>query len=553
MSRKRPKRAEPKINGRKGTVIVDEAAAIGLTADNDPQDDPNDLSNIKILLKYQASAIALSHEHELLVIEKSRRTGITYGFAADAVLVASPAVGAENVYYIAYNLDMTREFIGYCGDFAKAFNEAATLSDEFLFDDGSEKGIKALRIDFPSGKSIVALSSRPRSLRGMQGKVIIDEAAFHDELKELLKAALALTMWGSHVVVISTHNGDENPFNELITEIREGKRDGAVMRLTLKEAMADGLFKRICLRNGQKWSAEAERQWEAKLRKRYGEDAAEELDVIPSAGSGVYLATAVIQRAMDPGLPVLRLHCPTGFAMREDEERTSFVRDWLQQEVAPLLNTFEADFSTFFGQDFARNGDVSPLAFGQLDNSENLIVRFILEMRDVPFREQEYVLNWIIERVPRFCGGKMDARGNGQSLAEFSQQKWGAGRIEAVMATDNVYLSYMPLLKSRIEDRTIRMPFDDGTKDDLRMVKRVRGIPKIPQGSVRSQADGDKGNKRHGDNAIALMHLVAAANDNVFGPIETASTGEQRGGAGDFTITTTGFGTVARRSFGIGF
>ena len=36
---------------------------------------------------------------------------------------------------------------------------------------------------------------------------MIDEAAFHDDLPELLKAALAFTMWGGVVRVISTHNG----------------------------------------------------------------------------------------------------------------------------------------------------------------------------------------------------------------------------------------------------------------------------------------------------------------------------------------------------------
>lgn len=511
----------------------------------------NSLADVKILLPYQASAIALSAEHILLVIEKSRRTGISYAFAADAVLIASPAKGAENVYYIAYNLDMTREFIGYCGTFAKAFNETASTINEILFDDGSEAGIKALRIDFPSGKSIVALSSKPRSLRGMQGKVIVDEAAFHDDLDELLKAAMALTMWGSHVVIISTHDGADNPFNELINRIREGKTEGHVMRLTLKDALGDGLYKRICLRTGQQWTPEAEAAWEKSLRKRYGEAAGEELDVIPAQGSGVYLTTASIQAAMSHALPVIRLRCPDGFELLPDEQRTAFVRDWLQQEVGPLLPTFDESRGTFFGQDFARSGDVSPLAFGQFDAALNLIVRFILEMRNVPFREQEYILNWILSRVPRFSGGKMDARGNGQALAEFAQQKWGAERVEAVMATDNVYLTYMPLLKARIQDRTIQMPFDEGTKDDLRMIKQVRGIPKIPQRSVESKADGDKG-KRHGDNAIALMNLVAAASDD-FGPIETASTGNQRGGTGDFTITTTGFGTVARRSFGIGF
>ena len=57
---------------------------------------------------------------------------------------------------------------------------------EFLFADenpatpGETRDIKAFRIDFASGYSIVALSSRPRSLRGMQGKVRIDEAAFEE-------------------------------------------------------------------------------------------------------------------------------------------------------------------------------------------------------------------------------------------------------------------------------------------------------------------------------------------------------------------------------------
>lgn len=517
---------------------------------HDRSDDPNGLDDLKILLKYQASAIALSHEHMLLVIEKSRRTGITYGFAADAVLTAAPANRPENVYYIAYNLDMTREFIGYCGDFAKAFDEVASDVSEFLFDDGSDAGIKALRIDFPSGKAIIALSSRPRSLRGMQGKVLIDEAAFHDDLDELLKAAMALTMWGSHVVVISTHNGADNPFNQLIERIREGKTEGHVMRLTLADALKDGLYKRICLRTGQSWSPEAEAAWEASLRKRYGESAGEELDAIPARGSGVYLSSTIIQSAMDKSLPVVRLRCPDGFEMLPDEQRTTFVRDFLEQEIAPLLATFDPDRLTCFGQDFARSGDVSPLAFGQEDATMTLIVRFLLEMRNVPFREQEYVLNWIIERVPRFAAGKMDARGNGQSLAEFARQRWGGDRIEAVMSTDAVYLRFMPLLKSRIQDHTILIPWDEGTRDDLRMIKMVRGVPKIPQGSVQSKADGDKG-KRHGDNAIALMNLVAALAEG-FGPIETAATGMHRGGTGDFTITSTGFGTVARRNFGIG-
>jgi phage FluMu gp28-like protein len=509
------------------------------------------LNDLKVLLKYQASVIALSAEHQLLVIEKSRRTGISYAFAADAVLTAAPALRPQNVYYIAYNLDMTREFIGYVGDFAKAFDEVASDQSEFLFDDGSEKGVKALRIDFPSGKSVVALSSRPRSLRGMQGKVLIDEAAFHDELDELLKAAMALTMWGSHVVVISTHDGDENPFNQLIEEIRAGKKEGHVYRLTLADALADGLFKRICLRTGKPWSIEAEAQWETSLRKRYGDAAEEELDVVPSRGSGVYLSRAVIKAAMLPELPVVRLACPIGFEEQDREVRTDFVREFLEREVGPLLAKFDKNRRSYFGQDFARSGDVSPMAFGQHDENLNLICRFILEMRNVPFREQEFVLNWICLRLPMFCAGKMDARGNGQSLAENAKDDWGASRIEAVMASDKTYLAFMPKLKSGLEDRTFLIPQDEGVMEDLRMVKKVKGVPKIPEGSQNSKADGAKG-KRHGDNAIALMHLIAAADEDV-GPMDVHVLGQTRSTAPETVITTTGFGTVGRRPTGLAF
>jgi phage FluMu gp28-like protein len=509
-----------------------------------------DLSDVDVLLPYQQQAIRLSAEHEVFVIEKSRRTGISYAFAADAVLTASPKVRPENVYYIAYNLDMTREFIGYVGDFARAFDAVASVN-EILFDDGSEEGIKALRVDFPSGKAVIALSSKPRSLRGMQGKVIIDEAAFHDALDELLKAALALTMWGSHVVVISTHDGADNAFNGLIEDIRAGKRDGHVMRLTLKDALADGLYKRICLRTGAIWTPEGEAAWEASLRKRYGEAAEEELDVIPARGSGVYLSRAAIQAAMSAELPVIRLRCPDGFELNSDEYRADFVRELLESEVAPWLKDFDPFRRSFFGQDFARSGDVSPIAVGQNDAMGRLIARFVLELRNVPFREQEMVLNWIIARVPMFCAGKMDARGNGQALAEFAQQRWGADRIEAVMASDNTYLQFMPLLRAGIEDRTFIIPQDEGVMEDLRMVKLVRGVPKIPDRSVISKADGAKG-KRHGDTAIALMHLRAAAQED-FGPMETYSTGIARAGAADLTITGTGFGTVGRRNSGLAF
>lgn len=498
-----------------------------------------------ILLPYQAEALEMSANNALFVCEKSRRTGITYGFAADAVLTTAPKRGGMDFFYIAYNLDMTREFVGYCGEFLKAFDQAAEAPREFLFDDGSEEGIKAFRIDMPSGHSIVALSSKPRSLRGKQGKVFIDEAAFHDQLDELLKAALALLMWGGRVVVVSTHDGADNPFNTLIDDIRTGKRSGDVQRVTLRRALADGLYQRICLVTGKPWSIEAEREWEADLRKKYGDAAEEELDVIPARGSGVYIPRATIERAMRDDLPVIRLTCPDGFERETDEYRRDWVREFLEEEVAPYIVDFDRQRASYFGQDFARTGDVSPLVFGQRDEQMRRIARFILEMRNVPFTEQEFILDWILARVPLFAAGKMDARGNGSALAERMQQKWGFDRVEAIQTSDKTYLAFMPKLRAAIEDLMLLFARDEGVLDDLRMVKLVRGVPKIPDRAIMSKADGAKG-KRHGDVAIALMHFVAASDEDI-GPLEFHSAGQRAGFASTAQTSTRGFGTAGGR------
>jgi phage FluMu gp28-like protein len=496
-----------------------------------------------LLLPYQVEAIKLSHENALFVAEKSRRTGLTYGFAADAVVTAAASKGGMDVFYIAYNLDMTREFIGYCADFTKAFDQVGATS-EFLFDDGSEAGIKAFRVDYPSGKSIVALSSKPRSLRGKQGVVIIDEAGFHDQLDELLKAAMALLMWGGRVIVISTHDGADNPFNELVERIRSGKQAGVVQRLTLKDAMAQGLYQRICLRTSKPWSMKAEEAWEAGLRSFYGEAADEELDVIPARGTGTYLARATIEAACSPLYPVLRLSCPNGFERNDKDWREDWVREWLETEISPLLGKLNTGRYCYFGQDFARSSDLSVVAVGQYDEMANLVCHFIIEMRNVPFREQKLLLDFLLNGMRLFAAGKMDARGNGQQLAEEMVDDWGEDRIDAVMASPKSYLAMMPRLKARIEDRTLVIPKSEGVIDDLRLIKLVKGIPSIVDRSA-DKADGAK-NKRHGDAAIALMHLVAAADEDI-GPFDFESTGTRfTSDDGDFTETDIGFGTVRR-------
>ena len=254
---------------------------------------------------------------------------------------------------------------------------------------------------------------------------------------------------------------------------------------------------------------------------------------------------------MSADFRVERLTLEDGFERRDIEWRQRYVDEWLRDAIAPLIaRLFDPHRRSFFGQDFARSSDLSAIALGQIDPSTVLRNPLGIELRNVPFREQKRILDFVVRTMPMWSTGCMDARGNGQQLAEDMATDWGFDRVEAVMASQATYLERMPRMKTRFEDRTILIPQSEPIVEDLRLVKLVKGVPMIVD-RVADKADGAKG-KRHGDYAIALMNLVTAADQDVQ-PIDLHTLGEERSGGVEFDVTDTGFGTIRRRDdFGQG-
>ena len=203
-----------------------------------------------VLLPYQQAWI--NDKSEVAVWEKSRRIGASWCDAADSALTAAVKEdeGGMDCWYIGYSQDMAEEYIRDTAFWAKVYHDVALKIEESVLEDKKEQ-IPIYRVRFASGKRVTALSSRPTNLRGKQGKVTIDEAAFHPDLEGLLESALALLMWGGYVRILSTHFGVENPFNELIEDIRAGKWPYALHRTTFNDALAAGLYRRICQRKKQ--------------------------------------------------------------------------------------------------------------------------------------------------------------------------------------------------------------------------------------------------------------------------------------------------------------
>ena len=424
-----------------------------------------------LLLKYQARTLdRLFAGVSLLVIEKSRRIGLTWGLAAYAVLTAGavPSKGGMNAWYMGYDMEMAREFIDTCAMWARAFGIAAEAADEEMLDGDGEK-VQAFRIRFASGFKIVALPSVPRALRGKQGLVIIDEAAFHKDLAEVLKAAIALLMWGGQVVVVSTHDGVANPFNLMLDDVRSGRRKGESITITFDDAIADGLYERIAMSfeiKGRKIAAKAD--WIADIRDTYGEDAEEELDCIPKAGAGSWLDPTALAACEHPdaGLPELYAGGPY-----------------------------------FMGRDVARRRDLAVI-YGCEAVGDVLWLRDRWLGRGATFQAQDDATADLIRRR-RMVRYFIDQTGMGEKVVEDEQRLYGESRVTGVLLTGPNRLDLAIALKDRVDRCLLRIPPKPEIRTDFRAIKKKGGLA----GSISLVNDGDV----HADEFWAAGLVCAAA------------------------------------------
>lgn len=492
-----------------------------------------------------ADGVLMQHQVDWLRIQtpikacsKGRRTGITFSEGLDSPITAASrkSAGGMNVFYIGDTKEKGLEFIGYCAKFSKVIAQAQaggiSQIEEFLFedqqDDGTTRHITSYRIRYASGYQIVALSSNPANIRGLQGKVIIDEAAFHRNVQDVIDAATALLIWGGRVSIISTHNGVSNPFNQLIKDIQDGRYgdSAAVYHCTFDDAVTNGLFERVCMMKGEQPTLEAKQQWYATIRNAYGPRKAqmrEELDAIPRDGTGTSMPGIWIDNAMpeQPPRMVVRLALSEDFAMKPVPDREAWAADWIRRYLDPVLATCTPEHLHVFGHDFARHRDYSIVAPLAIEPGRHRYCPFVLEMHKVPTRQQEQILWHVIDALPRWVGGAMDASGNGETLAEYTADRYGRQRIKEVKLSRAWYGAWMPKMIQQFEDGTIQIPRDQDLANDLRAVEEVDGIPMVAK--ARRQDLKDPDTHRHGDFAPALALAVYASIEANQGPVEVAT------------------------------
>lgn len=487
-----------------------------------------------LLMAHQADWLAI--QAQIKLCEKGRRTGITFAEALDSVITAASrrSAGGMDVFYVGDTKEKGLEFIGYCAKFSRVIAEAQASGvseiEEFLFEDQDDSGntrqINAYRIRYASGFKIVALSSNPANLRGLQGKVIIDEAAYHRNVSAVLDAATALLIWGGRIVIISTHNGKSNPFNGMIADIQEGRYGDAavVFKATFDDAVANGLYERRCMMRGEEPSAEGKEAWYKSIRNAYGPRKAqmrEELDAIPRDGNGVCVPGVWIEDAMRPGREVLRLALDEGFALQPVYRREAWIESWIEQHLVLLLQQLDPEVRWFLGMDYARHRDFSIICPMSVDQQRHRDVPFVVEMHKVPTRQQQQVLFTILRTLPNFMGAALDASGNGETLAEDTADEFGHERIQQVKLSRAWYGAWMPRFVGLFEDGTITLPKDDSLQQDIRAIETVDGIPMIVKARQQDLKDPDL--YRHGDFAGAAALANFATLEVASGPVTVKS------------------------------
>lgn len=500
--------------------------------------DDIDLLDQALMMKHQSEWISI--KSDIKVGDKGRRTGITFAEAHDDTITAASrkSAGGDNVYYIGDTKEKGLEFIGYCAKFARLIARAqgTGISDieEFLFEDQDEDGktkhITSYRIRFASGHRITALSSRPANIRGLQGIVVIDEAAFHPDVEGVLESATALLIWGGKIRIISTHNGKGNPFNQLIKDIGNGQygEDAVVYRVTFDDAVANGLYERVCYMRNEKPTKEGKKKWYNRIRNAYGPRKAamrEELDAIPRDGNGVAIPGIWIENAMPEVRPILRLTLPDDFAEKPEAERKSWGEKWIEQELNPILKSLLKDRQHVFGMDFARHRHFTIITPAYITPLLKRVSPFVIELNNVPTRQQEQILWAMIEGLPNFRSGAIDATGPGQTIAEYTADKFGHAKIHQVNLSRRWYADNMRAYVDAFEDGSIELPKDENLSEDHRAVVEVDGIPMVPKLERKDLKDADL--VRHGDGAIAGA-LMWFASMNRAAPMEFQSIAEKR-------------------------
>jgi phage FluMu gp28-like protein len=437
----------------------------------------------KLLLPFQKTW--LEDRGAMSLGEKSRRIGWTWvhglGVTLDRI---DPNGDGSNYYHSSTDQSASVEFIDYCAEWAHMANAVAKVKEEKELID--EQEINALVMKFDNGTKIVAGTSNPKFFRSKGGDAGLDEFAFHAQGRELVKAAHATALfWGHRMRIWSTHKGESSYFNTMIKSARKGELKARVHRVTILDAVQQGIVERIIMRkkklsNPPEPDETARKDWLAELRATCPDEDTwnEEYMVMPSSEANALLTYELIA------------------GCERSAEELKVVED-------PNELKFNGGFTV--GWDVARKKDKS-LIWALRKIGDVFETPLIKSFQNTRYGTQEDYFNLLMSKgATRAC---IDSTGLGGQLAERAIERWGAHRVEAVNFSAPVKSELAIPLKRLFEDKLVRIPAEASIREGLHKVRKIT----TAAGNVRFDAKHDE--EGHADEFWALALAYHAADDS---------------------------------------
>lgn len=452
----------------------------------------------RIFLTHQADWIR--DKTRIKLWEKSRRIGGTFSQSFEDVADCVGTPGTK-VYFSSADLTAASEYGDYIDDWATKFNAAsAALADldehetrkipDMLWAD-EEKGLRSRVKEFSNGSKIILLSSNPKAFRSKGGKIVWDEAAWHDQAEKMWAAASPAIMWGHALRILSTHNGPNSVFNQLAVRAKEGISGWSVHTTTIRDAAFGGLVAKILRRDVSPEEIEAWIQEQRALCLTESEWLQEYL-CSPQDESTALIPYAALAKQSRPDL---------------------------LQDIGSLL---ARSGPLFIGYDVARRRHLS-VCYILEGGSPALTVRHLEVMEKLPFAEQQKIL-WPLFRLPQVQRICIDATGIGAMIAESAKDEFGSFRVEELDFTAPLKEHLAVLLQREFDDGTVWIPGDLPEKESAQQKEGIHSVRKFVTAAGHSRYDAPASEKNgHGDHFWALALAVHAARNKNVGPARGSS------------------------------
>jgi phage FluMu gp28-like protein len=438
-----------------------------------------------------------------MIVEKSRRVGFDYCESYKQTMARIKETITRDLWYTSADESAAFEFAEYCRYWFERAKGVADYFEDTMGEAEDHKGkIKAFCIRFPSGARINCLTSSPRRMRSKGGDVTISEFAFHDDPIALYAAAKPVMTWGGRMTIGSSHNGEGSKFNQFCLDakayaaglkVRAGNKIAPWSHhyVDIFKACEDGLVGLINETQGTKFTVEG--FLEEEHAGCGGEEVwQQEYCCKPSAESSAWLTYQLIATCEDASCP------------RPDE---------------PLIEVADAG-PMYLGIDVGRKKDLTVGWFLQR-TGDVLWTRRIIVLKGMPIPQQVAILTAAARaaKVRRTC---VDATGLGIGISDGLKATLGNSAVEEVVFTGPVKEALAIPVRTRFEDRTIRVPDDAQIREGLHKVRKTV----TAAGNVRFE--GERDDAGHADEFWGLALAIEAAGDVGVGAIDVIEVGPQQ-------------------------